>query len=118
MCGKCCISGCESQTELIVYAQSEAPKFCQHHIDDGEDTHSGQWINVSAYHDKWTCCDNNWKKSHCRKLADQLQQYACFIPTTQRQRNAVEEKDRIDTAKREEDEAFYRRMGYDEGFDR
>lgn len=118
--GRCCIPGCEGLTQLVFHSRSDKPYLCNSHLEDGEDTHTGEYASTNnSYSAQWTCCQSSWKKCHCRILGD----YYCYrseIPVTDEQQRQADEKEEAARIRAEENERWERviNAGYEPSYDR
>lgn len=118
--GSCCIPGCENPAQLIIYARSDPPFLCDRHQDDGEETHTGEYIpTANPYYHKWTCCDSTWKKCMCGALSAKLRSLS-DVPVTAAHFSRADEKDEEAKRRQEENERWERLMnrGQEESYDR
>ena len=117
--GICGVSGCDKKTEYML-DKFHPPIYCRHHNDDGSDTHSGTYDNIDVYNNRWSCCGNGWKLSHCRKNQEKFEEIFSQIPITDYHREKLQEIEaihEINEENRRRIEAQYS-SGHDEYYDR
>lgn len=118
--GRCCIPGCDRPTQLIFHLRDDKPHLCEFHIDDGEETHFGEYANNHNGHfSKWSCCDSGWKKSKCSQLRILFNTHS-EIPVTQEQIAFAKVKEEEARIRAEENERLERiiNAGYEPSYDR
>lgn len=90
--GTCCIPSCSAQADLLTYLDAP-PIFCLYHQDHGELTHCGSYVPTSkAYYDKWTCCNNIYRKAHCSYLINKFAVHRNTISVTDKMKKSKEER--------------------------
>ena len=118
--GMCCMPDCDNPSQLIHISRSDAPFLCDLHQNDGEDTHTGEYLSTAnPYYHKWSCCGNIWKKSYCNALADKLR-HLPDVPVTAAQLARADEKDKEAKERAKEAERMERWMnrGQEDSYDR